>query len=303
MRAVLITGPPGSGKTSVLTALADALSEDDVPHAAVEVEALAWTHPALDDDRRHAHVRAVCAGHDLVLVGDTVETEAELARLLDAVGADEWFVVRLEAPPDVLAERIVAREPPGWAGLEALVEHARAMPPVGGADLVLGTEGARAGDVAARIRAALPGRFGDTAPVAGLHRTIPALPVRDVPAAVAFYRERFGFDAPHASDGFAVLVRDDAVLHLWGSSDEAWRGRADLAERPVRSGAESFLAGTASCRIEVADVDALFAELQVAGVLHPVSTGGVGTTDFGTREFATLDIEGNLLTFFHWEDA
>ena len=67
---------------------------------------------------------------------------------------------------------------------------------------------------------------------------------------------------------------------------------------PICSGAESFLAGTASCRIEVADVDALFAELDRAGVLHPTVRDGVAATDFGTREFATLDLDGNLLTFF-----
>jgi hypothetical protein len=78
--------------------------------------------------------------------------------------------------------------------------------------------------------------------------------------------------------------------------------RNDLGDRPICSGAESFLAGTASCRIEVADVDALFAELEPAGVLHDVSRGGVGATDFGTREFATLDLDGNLLTFFHREE-
>jgi hypothetical protein len=150
----------------------------------------------------------------------------------------------------------------------------------------------------------------DTSPVtsdsgrapAGLHTTIPALPVRDVPAAVAHYRERFGFDAPHATDGFAVLVRDDAVIHLWGSSDEEWRTRGDLADRPIVSGAESFLSGTASCRIEVADVDGLFEELRRHDVLHPVSRGGVTDTDFGTREFATLDLDGNLLAFFRWEE-
>jgi hypothetical protein len=136
---------------------------------------------------------------------------------------------------------------------------------------------------------------------AGLHKTIPALPVRDVRAAVAHYREQFGFDTAHASGDFAVLVRDDAVLHLWGATDEGWRSREHLIERPIRSGAESFLAGTASCRIEVIDVDALFAELQGKGVLHEVSRGGVDTTDFGTREFATVDLDGNLLTFFRWE--
>ena len=136
---------------------------------------------------------------------------------------------------------------------------------------------------------------------AGMHRTIPALPVRDVAAAVGFYGERFGFAAVHHDGGFAVLVRDDAVLHLWEAGDEDWRGRADLSERPVCSGAESFIAGTASARIEVEDVDGLFAELAAADVLHPTSRGGVTTTDFGTREFATLDDDGNLLSFFRWE--
>ena len=135
---------------------------------------------------------------------------------------------------------------------------------------------------------------------AGLRRTIPALPVRDVPAAVAHYRERFGFEAPHETSDFAVLTRDDAVVHLWGAVDEDWRTREDVAARPIYSGAESFLAGTASCRIEVVDIDALFEELQRKGVLHTVSRGGVETTDFGTREFATVDLDGNMLTFFHW---
>jgi catechol 2,3-dioxygenase-like lactoylglutathione lyase family enzyme len=143
----------------------------------------------------------------------------------------------------------------------------------------------------------------DPRAAAGLHGAIPALPVRDVPAAVAFYRDRFGFDAPHETEDFAVLARDDAVLHLWGATDDDWRSRADLDRHPICSGAESFLAGTASCRIEVSDVDALFAELQSAGVLHDVSRGGVAATDFGTREFATLDTDGNLLTFFRWNDG
>ena len=72
MRAVLITGPHGSGKTSVLTALSDALSDDDVPHVTVEVEMLAWTHPPLADEERLRHVRDVCAGHPLALVAETV---------------------------------------------------------------------------------------------------------------------------------------------------------------------------------------------------------------------------------------
>lgn len=83
-----------------------------------------------------------------------------------------------------------------------------------------------------------------------MHKAIPALPVRNVGAAVARYRDRFGFQAPHETAEFAVLVRDDAVLHVWAASDEEWRSREDLSQRPVCSGAKSFLAGTGSCRVE-----------------------------------------------------
>lgn len=135
-----------------------------------------------------------------------------------------------------------------------------------------------------------------------LSQTIPALPVRDAQAAVDFYRERLGFDVLHHDGGFAVLARDEAVLHLWEASDESWRGR-DQGDRPVRSGAESFIAGTASCRILVAGVDDLYEELRARDVLHPVSKEGVADTDFGTREFATLDLDCNLVSFFQWVSA
>jgi catechol 2,3-dioxygenase-like lactoylglutathione lyase family enzyme len=133
--------------------------------------------------------------------------------------------------------------------------------------------------------------------VVTLTRTVPALPVRSAAAAVDFYRERLGFEVIHHDGGFAVLLRDDAELHLWEAGDESWRDRRTL-EEPVRSGAESFIAGTASCRILVDDVDGLYRELSNRDVLHPVSRERVDATAYGTREFAALDLDGNLLTFF-----
>jgi catechol 2,3-dioxygenase-like lactoylglutathione lyase family enzyme len=53
-------------------------------------------------------------------------------------------------------------------------------------------------------------------------RTIPALPVRDIAAATAFYAGRLGFTVVFADDGFARLVRDDAEIHLWAADDSAW---------------------------------------------------------------------------------
>jgi hypothetical protein len=169
--AVVITGPPGAGKSSVLTALVDALSEDDIAHVAVEVETLVWTHPALTDEQRARHLQLNCelyrqAGHDLLVLAQTLETDADVAELLAAVGADEVFTVRLEAEPRTLVERITEREPAGWSGLAGLVEHTQelavTMPAVAGVDLVLSTEGERPEDVAARIRAARPAQL--TAP-------------------------------------------------------------------------------------------------------------------------------------------
>jgi catechol 2,3-dioxygenase-like lactoylglutathione lyase family enzyme len=132
-----------------------------------------------------------------------------------------------------------------------------------------------------------------------LLQTIPAMPVRDAAAASAFYRDRLGFEVLHHDGGFAVVCRDEAVVHLWEAGDESWR-KCESLEQPVHSGAESFIAGTASCRIRVEGVDDLFAELAPKDVLHPVSKGGVEDTDFGSREFATLDLDGNLVTFFTW---
>ena len=137
---------------------------------------------------------------------------------------------------------------------------------------------------------------------ATLGQAIPALPVRDASAAAAFYRDRLGFTVLHHDGGFAVLGRDDAVVHLWEAGDETWRNRGSI-ERPVQSGAESFIAGTASCRIRVDGVDELYVELAPRDVLHPVSKDAVTETDFGTREFATLDSDGNLVTFFQWVSA
>jgi hypothetical protein len=134
----------------------------------------------------------------------------------------------------------------------------------------------------------------------GLGRTIPALPVENIGRAVEHFNEKFGFEAVHVAQDFAVLSREESRIHLWAAADQDWKKRTDLLERPVSSGAESFLAGTASCRIEVTEIDDLYDELAATDVLHPVSRDGITSTEFGTREFACLDLDGNLIEFFRW---
>jgi catechol 2,3-dioxygenase-like lactoylglutathione lyase family enzyme len=129
---------------------------------------------------------------------------------------------------------------------------------------------------------------------------VPALPISETAAATRFYRERLGFTIGYEEADFAIVRRDDCTLHLWLAADESWRDREDFRQRPVSSGAERFLAGMASCRIEVGDAESLarlFEELRDAGVLHYASSS-LTTTDYGTQEFHVSDADGNLLTFF-----
>ena len=164
MRALILVGPPGAGKSSVLTTLTGLLTEDDVRHAAVEVEALALVHPWPDDDAAFAHLEAVAhsfreRGYPLLLVGATVENPEYLQRLVDGLGPVDPFLVRLDAPVPLLRERITRREPPEWTGLQRLLDAAGALSAtraaLPGVDLVLSTENVHPRAVASVIRDAL----------------------------------------------------------------------------------------------------------------------------------------------------
>jgi len=120
--------------------------------------------------------------------------------------------------------------------------------------------------------------------------------VSDIGAAVEFYDKKLSFQRLHQEQGFAIVGRDQAMINLWLAGDDRWRTRDDLASGPVKSGAESFLAGTASCRVQVLGVDELFAELQPRGVVHP--NGRLRDQPWGDRDFAVRDGDGNLITFF-----
>jgi catechol 2,3-dioxygenase-like lactoylglutathione lyase family enzyme len=133
-----------------------------------------------------------------------------------------------------------------------------------------------------------------------MKKTIPALPVQDIKESIEFYTTKLGFTVRHYDDAFCIVVRDEVVIHLWKSGDETWKRKgANLAIDPISSGAESFLAGTASCRIEVQGIDELFEEYKKQGVIYSPNTV-VKEQPWGNREFPASDHHRNLLTFYEY---
>jgi chloramphenicol 3-O-phosphotransferase len=158
--AIVITGAPGSGKSSVAEAFTTLLDNAGVEHGAIESEQLAWGTPWLSDAAVLVQLAAVLAlqrgyGRRRFVVVATTETQAELEALVAAIGAERVFVVCLRAPGDVCAARVLAREPERWAGREALAAHARELaaliPSLSGVDLVLSTDGRSADAVAGEL--------------------------------------------------------------------------------------------------------------------------------------------------------
>jgi broad-specificity NMP kinase len=162
--ALVLIGPPGAGKSSVLDALGTLLELDGVEHGSIESEELARGFPGLSNALLVRQLAAVLslqrrAGRTLFVVAFTAESAGELRAVVEATGAERALVVHLSAAADVLAQRLERREPDRWPGKARLIAHARELavrvPALPGAEMRIDTAGRDAEDVAAEIVAAM----------------------------------------------------------------------------------------------------------------------------------------------------
>ena len=107
-----------------------------------------------------------------------------------------------------------------------------------------------------------------------LEKIMPSLPLSDVPAGVAYYRDVLGFKVNYAQADIGVMYRDDVTILL--------------IARTARH------TGIGSCYVYIREADALHAELTAKGanvqgepVSHP----------WGLRDFEVHDLEGNQIRF------
>ena len=104
---------------------------------------------------------------------------------------------------------------------------------------------------------------------------VPIVPVRDVEASTAWYRDHLGFDVFVAEPDYGIVGRGEAWIHFCGPSEEA---------------------PDDSIRIGVRGIDELHAHCQAKGLV--TSEQGVAEQPWGFREFSIQDGDGRDITFF-----
>ena len=150
---LLVTGPVGAGKTSVIEEIFDQLAARGVAHAVVDVDAVAMCWPSGAGDRfnQRMAIRNLAAvwrnyaagGADRLVLARVLESRAELEDYRAAIPGADIRVCRLAASLPALRERVARRET--GSSYESLVrraaELAASMERSDVADFVVGTTG------------------------------------------------------------------------------------------------------------------------------------------------------------------
>ncbi len=120
LRVLLITGTVGSGKTSVLLEIGEALGQDGRPYAIVDLDWLAWLRPSAQSGAtvqgvlvaNLAHVAGTfrAAGVERLALARAIRRVDEVEAIRDSLGPCELTVARLVAAPAEIARRLEARD-------------------------------------------------------------------------------------------------------------------------------------------------------------------------------------------------
>ena len=117
VRVLVISGSMGSGKTTVLGEASDILTALDVPHAAIDLDALGLAHlpPGSPDDLTFQNLEAVwrnylATGVRRLLIACAMESSDSL-RLRKALDGASILTCRLTAGLETMRQRVRVREP------------------------------------------------------------------------------------------------------------------------------------------------------------------------------------------------
>lgn len=107
---------------------------------------------------------------------------------------------------------------------------------------------------------------------------VPVLASLDIQRSVDFFASKLGFTIIYASQGaYGIVSRESVNIHFWACSDPR-------------------ISSATGCRVGVRNIESLYAHCSQQAIVHP--NGRLNTTPWGNREFAILDADNNLITFF-----
>ena len=118
VNVIVISGSMGSGKTTVLGEASDVLSAASIPHAAIDLDAIATALLPPDQSRELAdrnlaaiYANMTAAGITHLLLAEAVEDAPALDRLRTAMSGSTVVVCRLTAAVPTMQQRLRVREP------------------------------------------------------------------------------------------------------------------------------------------------------------------------------------------------
>ena len=111
----------------------------------------------------------------------------------------------------------------------------------------------------------------------------PVLASLDIKGSVEFFCSKLGFTKIHEEQGAYGIVSSGLVsIHFWACTDRK-------------------IAEASGCRVGVRGIERLYAKCVKSGIVHP--NAPLAKAPWGTQEFAILDPDGNLITFYEPADA
>jgi len=112
---------------------------------------------------------------------------------------------------------------------------------------------------------------------------IPVLASLDIERNAEFFATTLGFAKVHVVQGaYGIVANDSVQIHFWACTDR-------------------HIAEATSCRVQVRAIEPLYRVCESHAIVH--LNAPLETKPWGTKEFAILDPDGNLVTFYENTDA
>lgn len=120
--AIVVTGPVGAGKSTVMAAATDMLAARGISHVGIDMDYLRWVYPEPPGDSFGAELGYRNLGAmwpnlregnpRCVVIADVVEHPAQARKYEAAMPGVRVIVARLDVPLPVILERLEGRERP-----------------------------------------------------------------------------------------------------------------------------------------------------------------------------------------------